>query len=60
MNYYLIFLFQGKVVNICSYDEQDSRDREQARFADMLKANDWYSFCDGVQFDTLQTLDQVR
>lgn len=59
MNYFLIFLFQGKVVNICSYDEQDSRDREHDRFKGMLQANDWYSFVEDKQFDTLQTLDQV-
>lgn len=59
MNYFLIFLFQGKVVNICSFDAQDARDRSQAHYTEMLSKS-WYSFADDKQFDTIQTLDQVR
>lgn len=64
MNYFLIFLLQGKVINICSFDELDSLNREQARLHRIT--SDYYTNCgpspriDGKLFDEWQTLEQLK
>jgi hypothetical protein len=54
MNYYLIFLLQGKVVDICSYDDEPVRDEHYDQYANMEY---WQR---PFVYDEVQTLNQVK
>jgi len=54
MNYYIIFLLDGQVVEISSWDEEDARDR----YLDIVKNN--LMIGDARGFDQVQHLNQLR
>lgn len=59
MRYYIIYLLDGKVVDISSWDEEDARDRQFEMDFDQVRDGrtvQTYSF----QFNEVQRLDQVR
>lgn len=55
MNYYLIFLLDGKVVDICTYADEESRQSyiKYIEQYNLTKIND-------REFDQIQILDIVR
>lgn len=52
MRYYLIFLLDGKVIDISSFDEEESRDN-----AFRLYTDDMFMY---NTYNELQTLNEVR
>lgn len=59
MRYYIIYLLDGKVVDISSWDEEDARDRQFEMDFDQVRDRrtvQTYS----VRFNEVQRLDQVR
>lgn len=59
MKYFLIFLLQGKVVNICSFDDETARDNTKDYYIDCCCRAYGVGTCDGIQFDSIQILDQI-
>jgi hypothetical protein len=53
MKYFIILLYRGKVVEVCSYDDQQSQLEHLNNFQNQL-ATTW-----GLSYDELQTLAQV-
>jgi hypothetical protein len=55
MNYYIIYLLDGQVIDICKWDEEAGRDErfalEQDRAGDNTR---------GWGYNSVQKLDQVR
>lgn len=59
MKYFLIFLMDGKVLEISSSDDEDSRNKTFEFWSDALLRNGGAYKRDFYQFNELQTLDQV-
>lgn len=59
MNYYIIYLFHGIVVDITSWDEEDARNRQYEMDADQVVGGRAVSTYDFV-FNEVQRLNQVR
>jgi len=59
MKYFLIFLLQGKVVNICSFDGETARDNTKDYYAYRVTQGYGIGNCDGIEFDSIQTLNQI-
>lgn len=57
MKYFLIFLLKDKVVNIYSFDEETARDNAEGYY--VYRVTQGYATCDGIEFDSIQTLDQI-
>jgi hypothetical protein len=53
MKYYIILLLQGRVVGICTYDDEDSRDGYLIDFEYQLAS------MSGLAYNELQTLNEV-
>lgn len=53
MRYYMILLRNHKVVEICSYDTEFSRDKHAAYFNDMIVQAEY------MRYDEVQTLNEV-
>lgn len=55
MIYYLIFLLEGRVIDICTYDDEDCRQR-YINYIDQYKL----ARVNDREFDQIQILDIVR
>lgn len=53
MKYYIILLLDGKVIDICSYDDEESKDEHLIYFKNQLAS------MSGLPYNELQTLNQV-
>lgn len=54
MKYYLIYMYQGKVVDVCSYDDEDSQMKQfnhDSRLSDYMQS---------FRFDSIQIFNQVN
>lgn len=58
MKYYLIFLKNGKVVDISTFDDEEARDKHANRYQVPLASQEYVSWIDG-SYDEVQTLNVV-
>ena len=59
MNYYIIYLQNGQVVDISSWDEEDSRDRQFDTDSSQIEQGRSIQPY-GFLFNDVQQLDQIR
>lgn len=58
MKYYIIYLFDGLVVDITTWDEEDARDQQYWADVDRVDGRNVSTY--GFEYDEVQKLDQVR